>query len=444
VGVPYDDSDLRRLQQERLVALVPVAENQLRGKPTQLGIEMVRRGFFMTRVMKEYETECPLLKAGAKERLNQCGNQREIELSRQIELAAASIRARRETIKRITDDAKREDVEVVLPQEIATLRRGIIEVAETLATEGVREFANCLLTSQGRLGNHAVLLRGYAARFASGIRHWLNASEPFRIQPLLPWRQDSITQQAIRTCEEVLAERKSIEDDVPSQKEESERGKAGQNENEPRTWSPIVQEWEALKSARRLITEQHERIPDADLRSILAGQYIVKPEDLSDGQIEYAALQLCRHYGRVQIIPSPAPDCLSAANESRELSAIPDAAFWEERESTFHLHDTGENMVLGATSFSRGDYWAFQRGSDSTSSAGSVDLFKSLAREDAKGLGSQRGAESWMDWLDLLRCAKDEDSGKLLYAKDSRGSCVMSERELRRLIESGETTPPED
>jgi hypothetical protein len=44
--------------------------------------------------------------------------------------------------------------------------------------------------------------------------------------------------------------------------------------------------------------------------------------------------------------------------------------------------------------------------------------------------------------ITLLRCAKDEDTGKLLYAKDSPGSCVMSERELSRLIESGETIPP--
>jgi hypothetical protein len=46
-----------------------------------------------------------------------------------------------------------------------------------------------------------------------------------------------------------------------------------------------------------------------------------------------------------------------------------------------------------------------------------------------------------MDWLDLLRRAKDEDTGEFLYAKCSPGSCVRSEREMERLIEAGEAIP---
>jgi hypothetical protein len=250
MGVPYDDSDLRRLQRERLVALIPVAENRLRGKPTQLGIEMVRRGFFVKRVMKEYETRCPLLAVGATERLNERVEQCEVEVSQQIEFATARIRTRREEIKKMKGDRKKAVAENALRKEITALRQRIIKATETLAKEGVREFANCRLSSQGRLGVHAVLLRKYTARFASEMRCWLGGSEAFQMEPLLPWRQDSITQQAIRTCEDVLAERKKTERGGPSNQEEIEEGLASQDESEPRIWSPVVQEWEALKSTR--------------------------------------------------------------------------------------------------------------------------------------------------------------------------------------------------
>jgi hypothetical protein len=356
-GVAYDDGDLSRLRRERLVALIPVTPNQLHGNPTEIGIAIVRRGFFTKRVMKEYEDRCPLLAAAVFERLNQHGEEHEAELSRQVEFAAATIRKRREELKQITDGQARDVAEAALRQETATLRRGIIELAETVATEGVRAFANGLLSSQGRLAVHAVLVREYTARFVSGIRHGLNASQAFQTEPLSPWRQDSITQRAIQTCEDVLAATKIIEGGGASDKEKIEGGRAGQNENEPRTWPPIVQEWETLKSARGIITGEHERMPDADLRRILAGEYLIKPEDVTDGQIEYAALELCRHYGRVQIIPSAAPELSSAADESQEPSPIPDAAFWKEREDAFRQHDTGENQVLGARWFSEEGHW---------------------------------------------------------------------------------------
>lgn len=97
--------------------------------------------------------------------------------------------------------------------------------------------------------------------------------------------------------------------------------------------------------------------------------------------------------------------------------------------------------MLGAAWYSWGNYWSFHAGSSPSAPADSVDLFKSLARQAASGVGSPRGSDSWMDWLDTLRCAKDEDTGKLLYAEDSSGSCAMSERELSRLQKSGETIP---
>ena len=61
--------------------------------------------------MKEYEARCPLLSGAVKERLNQGGEPLETELSRQVEFAGATIRKRREELKRITDDGTREAAE---------------------------------------------------------------------------------------------------------------------------------------------------------------------------------------------------------------------------------------------------------------------------------------------------------------------------------------------
>jgi len=48
-------------------------------------------------------------------------------------------------------------------------------------------------------------------------------------------------------------------------------------------------------------------------------------------------------------------------------------------------------------------------------SADTLRVFKSLAREAAKGLGVETGSGSWTKWLELLSCAEDEDTGKRHY-----------------------------
>jgi hypothetical protein len=45
VPVEYDDSDFRQLRREGLITLTRVQANVHRGKPTQLGITLVQRGF---------------------------------------------------------------------------------------------------------------------------------------------------------------------------------------------------------------------------------------------------------------------------------------------------------------------------------------------------------------------------------------------------------------
>jgi hypothetical protein len=384
------------------------------------------------KAMKEYESRCPLLSFDALKRLKQRGEQREGQISGQIERAATSVRERRKERDRTTDERERETLETQLSQELRVVRRNIVEVAENAAAEGVREFADGLLLSQGRLGVHAVLVREYTAGLAGEIRDRLNTSELFQVEPLLPWRQDPIAQNAIQTCEEVLAERRKIEDPSPSDAEE----RPGM-----RTWPSLVQEWEALKSLKKLITGEYERIPESDLRNIIAAEYGNKAEDVTWEEIKRAASELCLHYGSFQMIPSVSADHIPADDQSRELMSKAGAEFWKEREDEFSRHDTPENTMLLAMCSQMGR-WDFRGGPGADySSRESRQLFQSLAREAAKGLAGSCSAEPWVDWLDALGRARDKSTGELMYATVSTGSTGIGERELERMAKSGEPPP---
>ena len=165
---------------------------------------MIRRGFQARRLMRDFENRCPVLAQGAQEVLQQHGEKLEIYLNDLVEFAGEIVRQRRAHIERITDAGEREVVQNAVRKKVTALRRGIIEAAEAVATEGVRDFASGLLRSQGRLGVHATT---YTARLASELRHWLNSSEVMKTEPLPPWQDDSIAQKGVQTCEDALAER---------------------------------------------------------------------------------------------------------------------------------------------------------------------------------------------------------------------------------------------
>jgi hypothetical protein len=225
-------------------------------------------------------------------------------------------------------------------------------VAENAAVEGVREFANGLLVSQDRLGVHANLLREYTARLVSEIRDSLSTSLVFQINPLLPWRQDPITQKAIQTCEETIGERSKIGDRWLYSAVES----SGNNQS----WAPIVQEWEAFKAANKIESGPREGIPESVLRNLLAAHYGTKPKDVDWEQIRKAGADLCRHYGPVLVIPLE-------LETHRPAKAAPvskaTARFWKEREDEFRKHDTSANCTLSARWHSIGEHWIFLSGS---------------------------------------------------------------------------------
>jgi hypothetical protein len=117
VLITNDELDFRHLRANGLLTLIPLGRNQLRGQPTERGVAVVSRGFSARRAMREYENRCCLIRSSAQDRLNERGDQREIQLNCQIELAGTYLRARRAEIKRIRLDRDKDIAERALLKE---------------------------------------------------------------------------------------------------------------------------------------------------------------------------------------------------------------------------------------------------------------------------------------------------------------------------------------
>ena len=152
---------------------------------------------------------------GSTPRMKHRGEEREDQLSGLIEASEMSLRERIQELAQVKGKRRRNAAEKAFQHEAATLRQEINEVAANAATEGVREFGNALLVSQGRLSVHAGLLRNYTACLVTEIRNKLSTSDLFKTALRLPWQQDPTTQKAIQTCEEILSERCKIGDGLP-------------------------------------------------------------------------------------------------------------------------------------------------------------------------------------------------------------------------------------
>ncbi len=436
IPVENDDLDFYQLRHDGLITLVSSSRNQWRGKLTERGIMAARTMSRPTRLMQVYEDRCPLLVGPAvRERLNQLGAERARKLNGWIETSSNRLRkleeAERERLGQISEMPLRRVAETM------ALRQEGLGIAADAGAEAVQAFANALQLSQGRLVVHKNLLREYAARLIGQIRERLSTSEVFPGLLQSSWESDPVAQTAIDKCEAIIKDAKKRERLGQSDNRAEDQSDVG-----PNKWSPIVLEWEATKSTGELVIAERERIPEVDLRRIIANESGSKPEEVTDADIENAALELCHHYDSFEIVPPALAAPLPGVDGSQYQSAIPDPVFWKEREDEFRKHDTGQNARLGAMWESYGNSWSFHVGADVTSpSADLLSLFKSLAREAAKGLGSKRGRESWIDWLDLLRCARDEDTGELLCANMMEGSSQLSEREFNDMIFAGHPPP---
>lgn len=431
-SVDSDIFDFQKLRRERLIEFAPIASNQWHGKPTAEGIAAIRRGFRGKRMMRDFESGCSLLSAAAMEHMRREGEAVESKLAYRIELAGTVIRKRREELVQAAGAPVEGLARQRFRAEVHRLRESIFETALETVSNGVREFANGLVLSQNTPANHPVLMRKYTGVLIGKLRALLTSSEPFQDEPLLIWMEDPLAQTAIQICEEVIRVSSAPAAESPHGEEA-----IGLRRND-QPWSRLVQEWEAMKATRNLkITwGDDERVPESDLRVMIAQQHGTGPASVTDDDIELAALQLCQHYERFKVIPSSTPAGPSTSGDQK-VTPLADAAFWQLREDEFRAHDSEDERCLGVTHFFPSDEWSFHDGRVRPLSPRLIEIFKSLARDAARGIGSRRGSESWIDWLDLLRSAKDSETGKLLLAKNSAGSSMMSERERDRLIAEG-------
>lgn len=380
---------------------------------------------------KTYENQCPLIAWEVRERLSESRLRRDSQLHQQIEMAEARLRKRQEDLESVHGDRKAWAARVAL--EATALAKKTAQSAAAVAADGVREFANALLVSQRRLGVHAVILREYTAVLVNEIRSVLSTSAVFRSNPLLPWAEDPIAQKAMETCEEVIAERRKLGD----------RWSYGTplTSTDNLTWVPIVQEWEMYKALNKLESGVQERVPESVLRTFLARHYRITPQEVDREQIRQAGTELCCHYGPILMVPLElkANPSAQAPPESKG-----DRQFWKEREGEFRKHGRPTNPKLSGEWYSLDGQWTFRSGSDRTASTwGTEQIFKSLAREAAKGFAGPASSEPWLDWVEALRGATDRSTGKRLYAKVSTiGSLVYPEGDLERMAKSGEPVPP--
>lgn len=312
-------------------------------------------------------------------------------------------------------------------------RDEIFRVAEELARGAVADFAAGLIDLQsGKLANHEVDLREYTGYIVGQIRDLL-ASPPIVPSGCLPpWRQDPIAQGAIHTCEKTIAERQGLE----------EPGDYASASVQPNfTWVPMVQEWEAHR-ARTKAESDYRRVTEAEMRQIICAAWGGNPDDLTMEQIGRAAVELCAHFGTIQMIPSTKLDNAAEKREEKEAVVVGSVEFWEKKEAEFRNLATPGNSGLRADHYSPGGWMVFNPHGPKEPARESERMFQSLARDAAHGISGSKNKDPSWNWLDSLADARDQITGQLLYTKHMHSTSSISEEELARMERRGEQAPP--
>jgi hypothetical protein len=209
-------------------------------------------------------------------------------------------------------------------------------------------------------------------------------------------------------------------------------------------WSPSVWQWERFKATNNIGPGDAERIPESFLRDTLATRHCVSPADVTSEQIDALATDLCAYYGRFLMTLHAPQLSAEAPNQWAEPHVEAGPAFWKARENEFREHDTEENRSLLAVWFSVGNEWKVRGGGGRKSPPGSRQVFKSLAREAAKGLVGPVTDDSWRDWLDALLLARDTHTNERIYSRiKAVSSMTLSETEFAQKRDAGEYLPPE-
>lgn len=71
--------------------------------------------------------------------------------------------------------------------------------------------------------------------------------------------------------------------------------------DDPKNWSPLRQYFEAFRGVKKLLTGPHETIPETLVRTVLAQQYGIKPEEVTPLQINMAVASLLPYYPAITV-----------------------------------------------------------------------------------------------------------------------------------------------
>jgi ribosome-binding protein aMBF1 (putative translation factor) len=78
-------------------------------------------------------------------------------------------------------------------------------------------------------------------------------------------------------------------------------------ENDPRNWSPLRQELEAIDAIKKLYAQPPKEVSEAVVRSLIARREGVKPEDVPLEQIVFEVSGLLKHYGpKIELVSQDA------------------------------------------------------------------------------------------------------------------------------------------
>ena len=106
-----------------------------------------------------------------------------------------------------------------------------------------------------------------------------------------------------------LLESRALETERIAENEEQQR-------DDPRNWSPLQQHWELFKLMKSTTATPSEEIPETLVRSALAKQYGVKPEEVTQEQIQFEVAGLLPYYPSITVIPSQTVDAEMLPKES--------------------------------------------------------------------------------------------------------------------------------
>ena len=97
-----------------------------------------------------------------------------------------------------------------------------------------------------------------------------------------------------------------------------------QQEDDPRNWSPLRAQWETFKGIKELHAGLQEEIPEAFVRSVLAQQYGIKPDEVTWEQIRFDVARLLPRYQNITVIPSrPVGDAAPQTDPKTDRQPVP-------------------------------------------------------------------------------------------------------------------------